>query len=56
MEHKLGFRRLEPQVMPHSHWHGHTEINYLFNAKKVSVPEGRMLMFWDSSPNLMTAT
>jgi len=64
MEHKFGFRRLQPKVMPHSHWHGHIEINYLFkcsadylfNGRKISVPEGRMLLFWASFPHQMTAT
>jgi len=50
--------------MEHSHWHGHIEINYLFNCsadylingKKISVPEGRMLLFWASFPHRMLAT
>lgn len=63
-ENKFGFRRLAPKVMSHSHWHGHIEINYLFNCsadylingKKISVPEGRMLLFWASFPHQMIAT
>lgn len=63
-ENKFGFRRLAPKVMAHSHWHGHIEINYLFNCsadylingKKISVPEGRMLLFWASFPHRMLAT
>lgn len=62
-EHKFGFRRLAPKVMEHSHWHGHIEINYLFNCsadylingKKISVPEGRILLFWASFPHQMIA-
>jgi AraC-like DNA-binding protein len=50
--------------MPHSHWHGHIEINYLFgcsaeyliHGKKISVPEGRMLLFWASMPHQMIAS
>ena len=63
-ENKFGFRRLAPKVMTHSHWHGHIEINYLFNCsadylingKKISVPEGRMLLFWASYPHQMIET
>lgn len=63
-ENKFGFRRLAPKVMTHSHWHGHIEINYLFNCsadylingKKISVPEGRMLLFWASFPHQMIET
>jgi len=63
-ENKFGFRRLAPKVMAHSHWHGHIEINYLFNCsadylingKKISVPEGRMLLFWASFPHQMIET
>jgi len=63
-ENKFGFYRHKPEVMPMSHWHGHIEINYLFdcsadyliNGKKISVPEGRMLLFWASFPHQMTAT
>ena len=63
-EHKFGFRRLAPKVMPNSHWHGHIEINYLFNCsadylingQKISVPEGRMIVFWASFPHQMVAT
>lgn len=63
-EHKFGFRRLAPKVMAHSHWHGHIEINYLFNCsadylingKKISVPEGHMLLFWALFPHQMIAT
>ncbi|WP_448546480.1 helix-turn-helix domain-containing protein [Thalassotalea fusca] len=63
-ENQFGFRRLAPKVMPKSHWHGHIEINYLFNCsadylingKKISVPEGRMLLFWASFPHQMIAT
>lgn len=63
-ENKFGFRRLAPKVMAQSHWHGHIEINYLFNCsadylingKKISVPEGRMLLFWASFPHRMFAT
>lgn len=63
-EHKFGFRRLAPKVMAHSHWHGHIEINYLFgcsadyliNGKKISVPQGKMIVFWASFPHQMIAT
>lgn len=63
-ENKFGFQRHKPEIMPISHWHGHIEINYLFdcsadyliNGKKISVPQGRMLLFWATFPHQMTAT
>ena len=63
-ENNFGFQRHKPELMPYSHWHGHIEINYLFdcnadyliNGKKISVPEGRMIIFWASIPHQMIAT
>lgn len=63
-ENKFGFQRHQPEIMESSHWHGHIEINYLFNCsadylingKKLCVPEGRMILFWASIPHQMTAT
>jgi AraC-like DNA-binding protein len=63
-EHNFGFQRHKPEVMKTSHWHGHIEINYLFDCsadylikgKKISVPEGRMIIFWASIPHQMIAT
>lgn len=60
-ENQFGFQRHIPQVMDYSHWHGHVEINYLFNCsadylingKKISVPEGKMIVFWASIPHQM---
>ncbi len=62
-ENKFGFQRHKPEVMASSHWHGHIEINYLFNCsadylingKKISVPEGKMILFWASIPHQMIA-
>ncbi|WP_394201031.1 helix-turn-helix domain-containing protein [Shewanella waksmanii] len=62
-DNKFGFHRKTPEVMGHSHWHGHIEINYLFdcsadyliNGQEISVPEGRMIIFWASIPHQMTA-
>ena len=62
-ENNFGFQRHKPQIMSCSHWHGHIEINYLFNCsadylingKKISVPEGRMILFWASIPHQMVA-
>lgn len=63
-ENKFGFRRHAPDVMPHSHWHGHIEINFLFNCsaeylingQKIQVPEKKMLVFWASMPHQLTAS
>lgn len=63
-DNKFGFHRKTPEIMEHSHWHGHIEINYLFdcsadyliNGKKITVPEGRMIIFWASFPHQMTAS
>jgi AraC-like DNA-binding protein len=63
-ENSFGFQKHKPEVMENSHWHGHIEINYLFNCsadylingQKISVPEGKMILFWASIPHQMTAT
>lgn len=63
-ENQFGFQRHKPQIMDYSHWHGHIEINYLFNCsadylingKKISVPEGKMIVFWASIPHQMIAS
>ncbi|MCJ8321564.1 MAG: helix-turn-helix domain-containing protein [Colwellia sp.] len=63
-EDQFGFQRHKPQLMPTSHWHGHIEINYLFDCsadylfsgRKISVPEGRMIIFWASFPHQMIAS
>lgn len=61
-ESKFGFQRHAPELMPCSHWHGHIEINYLFNCsadylingKKITVPQDKMILFWASIPHQMT--
>ncbi|WDE07361.1 helix-turn-helix domain-containing protein [Thalassomonas viridans] len=63
-ENSFGFKRHKPRIMPRSHWHGHIEINYLFNCsadylingQKISVPQGRMILFWALIPHQMIAT
>lgn len=63
-EHKFGFRIHNPDVMPHSHWHGHIEVNFLFNCeaeylmngRKICLPQGRMILFWASIPHQLTAS
>lgn len=63
-EHKFGFRVHKPDVMPHSHWHGHIEVNFLFdctavylmNGRAVTIPAGRMVLFWASIPHQLTSS
>lgn len=63
-EHKFGFRVHKPDVMPHSHWHGHIEINFLFNCsavylmngRSVQIPSDRMVLFWASVPHQLTSS
>ncbi|MBQ4860370.1 transcriptional regulator MelR [Pseudoalteromonas sp. MMG013] len=63
-ENSWGFQRHRPKIMDSSHWHGHVEINYLFgcsadyliNGQKISVPEGKMIIFWASIPHQMIAS
>ena len=63
-ENNFGFERKRPSSMETSHWHGHIEINYLFdcsadyliNGNNIYVPEGRMILFWASYPHQMTAS
>lgn len=63
-EHKFGFRVHKPDVMPHSHWHGHIEVNFLFdcaavylmNGRSIAIPQGRMVLFWASIPHQLTSS
>ncbi|MDZ7871623.1 MAG: helix-turn-helix domain-containing protein [Rheinheimera sp.] len=63
-EHKFGYRVHKPDVMPHSHWHGHIEVNFLFdcsavylmNGRAVAIPAGRMVLFWASIPHQLTSS
>ncbi|MGS0535893.1 helix-turn-helix domain-containing protein [Pseudoalteromonas sp. SaAl2] len=59
---KFGFQKHIPKIMEQSHWHGHIEINFLFNCSAeylinghyIDVPEGKMLIFWAAIPHQMT--
>ena len=56
---RFGMRWFDPQIMPSEHYHGHIELNwltsgsmdYLLDGKQLSVPSGRLLMFWAGIPH-----
>jgi len=60
---RFGVRWFDPQLMPVEHSHGHIELNwltaghmeYLFDGRRVSVPSGRLIMFWAGIPHQTTA-
>jgi AraC-like DNA-binding protein len=51
---RFGIRWFDPQLMPTAHSHGHIELNwltagsmdYVFDNRPVTVPSGRLVMFW----------
>ncbi len=58
----LKIETFEPILMPHHHWHGHIEFNYiykgqmtyLFNGYKVVVPPNQFVLFWAAIPHRTT--
>jgi AraC family transcriptional regulator, melibiose operon regulatory protein len=56
---RFGIRWFDPQLMPEPHSHGHIEFNwmtaggmdYLFDNRPVSIPSGRLVMFWGGVPH-----
>jgi AraC family transcriptional regulator, melibiose operon regulatory protein len=56
---RFGMRWFDPQLMPTEHSHGHIELNwltsgsmdYIFDGRPVSVPSGRLIMFWAGVPH-----
>jgi AraC-like DNA-binding protein len=60
---RFGVRWFDPQVMPHEHFHGHIELNwltsgsmdYVFDGRPVSVPSERLIMFWAGIPHQTVA-
>ncbi|WP_404406342.1 helix-turn-helix domain-containing protein [Pelagibacterium halotolerans] len=56
---RFGIRWFAPQIMPREHWHGHIEFNwltegqmdYLFDERAITVPSGRLIMFWAGIPH-----
>ncbi|MEO8758820.1 MAG: helix-turn-helix domain-containing protein [Devosia sp.] len=56
---RFGMRWFDPQIMPAEHYHGHIELNwltagsmdYLLDGKSLSVPSGRLVMFWAGIPH-----
>lgn len=51
---RFGMRWFDPQIMAASHSHGHIELNWLttgsmdyrFDGRPVTVPSGRLILFW----------
>jgi AraC-like DNA-binding protein len=60
---RFGIRWFDPVVMPHEHFHGHIELNwltagsmdYVVDTKAVTVPSGRLVMFWAGIPHRTVA-
>jgi len=56
---RFGMRWFDPQLMGSEHTHGHIEINwlsagemdYIFDGKPVTVPAGRLILFWAGIPH-----
>ncbi|WP_198559789.1 hypothetical protein [Colwellia sp. 12G3] len=44
-ENSFGFQRHKPKIMGCSHWHGHIEINYLFNCSADYLINGKKLVY-----------
>lgn len=59
---RFGIRIFEPELMPLPHWHGHVELNfamnfrmdYDFDGTSLTVPEGRLVLFWAGVPHQLT--
>lgn len=60
---RFGMRWFDPQIMPQEHFHGHVELNwltagsmdYVMDHKAVTVPSGRLIMFWAGIPHQTVA-
>lgn len=56
---RFGIRWFRPVIMPAPHSHGHVEFNWLtagsmdyeFDSRPVTVPSGRLVMFWAGVPH-----
>ncbi len=56
---RFGMRWFDPQIMPKEHFHGHIEMNwltagnmyYVIDGHSLSVPSGRLVMFWAGIPH-----
>lgn len=59
---RFGIRIFEPELMAQPHWHGHVELNfamnfrmdYDFDGTSLTVPEGRLVLFWAGVPHQLT--
>ena len=56
---RFGMRIFDPQTMEHPHWHGHVEANFCLHhamgydvdSEQVTVPAGRLAVFWAGIPH-----
>src|SRR3954467_12595724 len=55
---RFGMRWFDPQLMAKEHFHGHIELNwltsgsmgYVIDGKALTVPSGRLVLFWAGIP------
>src|SRR5687767_4186772 len=60
---RFGIRWFDPQIMPEEHFHGHIELNwltagnmgYVMDNRRVTIPSGRLVMFWAGIPHQTVA-
>lgn len=59
---RFGIRIFDPVLMTQPHWHGHIELNFSSNFRmtydidgtRLTVPEGRLVLFWAGVPHQLT--
>jgi AraC-like DNA-binding protein len=60
---RFGMRVFKPTVMPHPHWHGHVELNYISDARMIYIVDGQkiviqpdqLMFFWAGVPHQLVA-
>lgn len=56
---RFGMRIFTPMLMPHAHWHGHVEanflrsgyMNYLMDGSEIIIPPRQLVIFWAGTPH-----